>query len=86
MKLNEVILSILITVSLGLCGFSLKWTFDANARIQVLENKLEEQKEQKDKNQDEQIRFLWQYGTWNHNQINSLRHKLNLEPAENPNF
>lgn len=87
MKLTETILSILTTICIALAGFSLKWTFDANAKLEVLQEQVKQiaDNKEKDDSQDNQIRMFWKYCKWLHNEVNILRFKEHL-PPESPDL
>jgi len=42
MTVIEALAGLLVTISLGLSGFALKWQFDANADIKVMSQKIDQ--------------------------------------------
>jgi MFS superfamily sulfate permease-like transporter len=83
----ELILSILVTMCIALASFSLKWTFDANAKLEVLQEQVKalSNNNDKDMEQDRQLKLLWISASWSNSEINVIRFKLGLEP-ESPNY
>jgi len=83
------IITVFLAICLGLSSFTLKWTFDANADMKVLNNKVDtivsshERADAQDKliaNDERQIKYLWQYSKWLEGENAELRFKLNLPP------
>lgn len=87
-KLFDILAVLLTSVSLALAGFSLKWTFDANAEMKVLRSDMERMRtdKERDDRQDRSIRQFWSYTKWLHWQTQELRHKAGLPPIEGPNL
>ena len=42
LNLMNTLMGVIITISLGLSGFSLKWQFDANADLKVIKEQIEQ--------------------------------------------
>lgn len=91
----QVIIGILVTIAISLSGFSLKWTFNSNAELKILQEQIKDmredhrrevEQERRDQQQDAQLHSFWKYCSWLHWQVNQLRHHDGLEPAENPNL
>ena len=85
---SEYVLGTLTTVCLALASFSLKWTFDANAEIKLMQQKIEQLADNRDKDndQDRQLKLLWKYTSWLDAENSKLRFKLNEPPSERPNW
>lgn len=80
------IIGLMSTVSLSLGGFALKWVFDANAEISVMNEKLSSIQSDKaqDNRQDQTITKHWRLHSWARDQINELRQHNNLPLAPWP--
>lgn len=87
-KLLDILFSILIAISLGLAAFALKWQFDANAKLSVIEEKLAkiEDDHTVDTKQDSQIVRFWKLHSWERDQINRLRVKAGMDVADWPDL
>jgi len=87
-KLLFLLLGVLVSTSLAVAGFTLKWQFAANAEIKVLQQRLTEQTEQvqNDLRHDRQIGKHWKLHSWAKDEINRLRVKNNLEIIAWPNL
>ena len=72
MKSGQII-GLLITICLGLSTFSLKWIFDANARVDVMQAKVDEH--------DKQFGLLWKYSKWLEAEDANMRFKMGLPPS-----
>lgn len=78
------IIGLMSTVSLGLGGFALKWVFDANAEISVMNEKLSSiQSDKAQDNRQDQTKH-WRLHSWARDQINELRYSNNLPLAPWP--
>lgn len=84
----NVILGILVSLSLGLASFSLKWVFDANAQISVMNETIRHLKEDQSRemSQDNQIRMFWIYNKWLHHQVNLLNQHEGIPIPQSPDF
>lgn len=85
---TEHITGILVSICIALASFSLKWTFDANAELKVLNQKIEQMQANRDRDdsQDRQLKLLWKYTSWLENQNYELRFKLGMPPALKPQW
>ena len=97
--MNEKLWGLLIAICLALASFSLKFAFDANARIQSMEatNSLRFQQVQQtlealandkenDIRQDKTLSKLWKISTWNRDQINILQFNSGKVPVGWPDL
>src|SRR4051812_21493776 len=85
MKLEHV-LSILVSICIALASFSLKWTFDANAKLQVIQQQIAEKsatKEHEDR-QDATLKMHWKYNSFLLAKLNESRFKEGLPPLDAP--
>lgn len=81
MKLVMWLLGTLSTISMMLAGFSLKWQFDANAKIEVMQERMSS-----DARQDETLKKHWKLHGWARDEINDIRVQSGLEPVRWPNL
>ena len=86
MKPVEIILSVLITIALGLSGFTLKWMFNTNADIAVARQRMEQllATSAQDAAQDAQLGKHWKLHGWAKGRVNELRVKQGLPLADWP--
>lgn len=86
MNPKEIAFSILITICLGLTSFQLKWTFDTNAKLGILNEKVDGiiHNTATDIKQNKTLIKHWALHSWSKDEINKLRYKLNLEPVAWP--
>lgn len=98
-KIIQILLAIVTTISIALAGFALKWVFDANAQIAIMQNTLElkftefeETHEGLADDTDEMVRLTkqiskhWKLHSWTKDQIAELRHKTQMEPVSWPDL
>ena len=98
-KIIQILLGLVTAISIALASFALKWVFDANAQIAIMQNTLElkftefeETHEGLADDTDEMIRLTrqiskhWKLHTWTKDQIAELRYKSQLEPVSWPNL
>ncbi len=78
---RDALFGILIAIAMALAGGALKWAFDANASLRVIEKQLESRK---DAEQDKAIGDNLRYNQWLHWQIDILRHQQGLPPTQFP--
>ena len=92
---KDTIYGVLVSVCLALASFSLKWTFDTNAEMKVMNERQNyvmesidkmSQKSDLDKKQDSQLSKHWVLHGWTRDEINKLRYASSLEPASWPNL
>jgi len=92
---KDAVYGALVSICLALATFSLKWTFDTNAEMKVMNERQSyvmesldkmSQKSELDKKQDSQLSKHWTLHGWARDEINKLRHVSNLEPAPWPNL
>jgi len=72
---------VLVMICIALSGFSLKWTFDANAELKVIRVEMRaihdtleklSQNSEADKKQDSQLSKHWRLHTWAREEINRI--------------
>jgi len=82
----QTLMGLLVTIALGLAGFALKWQFDANAQMQVMQQRIEQLANNKDKDeaQDKQLKAQWTLHNWERDQILELRVKTGLPITSSP--
>jgi hypothetical protein len=84
MKALEIVLTVLISISLGIASFSLAWMFNTNAKVAVMSEKLFTMSEkldialqdtETDSIQNRQLSKHWKLHGWAKDEINVLRVK-----------
>ena len=88
MSAAEKILSVLITITLGIASFSLVWMFNSNAKMAVIEHNLTQMMQDTDDEQ-RQNRTLgnhWKLHGWTKDQINDLRYAAGKEAVTWPDL
>jgi hypothetical protein len=88
MKPLEIILTVLITITLGLTSFALKWIFDTNAQMAVMGQRMDAivASTEQDAAQDRQLGMHWKLHGWTRDRINELRTAEGLPLAEMPDL
>ncbi len=83
--MNRTLLSLITTIAGFLILGAIAWGFSMNRQMILLNERLERiQQIQKDKEQDRQAGMAWKYLTWLHWQVDQLRYKQGMEPAQKP--
>jgi len=82
-NLTDVLMGLIISVSIGLSGFSLKWQFDANADIQVMKEEIKKLTEGQtnrdvDNVQDKQLVRFWKLHSWERERLQELQIKTGV--------
>ncbi len=98
-KIIQILLGIVTVISIALATFALRWVFDANARIAIMQNTLElkfiefeETHAGLADDTDEMIRLTrqiskhWKLHSWTKDQIAELRHKTQMKPVSWPDL
>ena len=94
-NMTNIIGGVLITICISLSAFSLKWSFDSNAEIKVMNERIKNLTEsvndmslktELDKKQDSQLSKHWRLHGWSRDEINKLRHLNNQEPSSWPDL
>lgn len=82
------LLTILGSVGVMVGGAAFAWTWNANVELRLLRAELAEMKADKrqDLAQDNHIKSLWRYGGFLHEQVDLIRFKLGMPPANKPNL
>lgn len=80
------LLTILISLVVALASGAFVWVWNAHIELSLLRNEVTEMKadRHKDEEQDAQLRSLWRYGAFLHNQVDIIRFKEGLPPATKP--
>jgi hypothetical protein len=88
MKPFEIVLSVLITITLGLTGFMLKWMFVTNAELATTRERMSLllADTARDVRQDKQLGHHWKLHSWSKSRINELRVASSLPLSEWPNL
>ena len=88
MKPFEIIVSILISIALGLSAFTLKWVFDTNAQIAVAREQLTNVLSDSavDNTQSATLSKHWKLHSWERVRINELRVQQGLPIAAWPDL
>lgn len=86
-------LGIVTTLAMALASWSLKWTFDANARLAVIQQQINSVNTARDDAQDKRMdgfattsRMFWRDRTWVHGQINKVRVQQGMGVADEPDL
>ncbi len=98
-KIIQILLAIVTTMSIALASFALKWVFEANAQMAIMQNTLELKFEDIDDSLitladdtdditriTKQLQKHWRLHTWAKDQVAELRHKSQMEPVSWPNL
>ncbi len=98
-KIIQILLGVLTTISVALAAFALKWVFDANAQMKVVQKTMELRFADFEKTHegladdtDEMTRLTrqlskhWKLHTWAKDQVAELRHKNQMKPVSWPNL
>ncbi len=98
-KIIQVLLSLVTVISIALASFALKWVFDANARMGIMQNTLQLKFEDiddflialADDTDDitritKQLSKHWKLHSWTKDQVAELRHKQQMEPVSWPDL
>jgi len=98
-KIVQILLGLVAAIAIALASFSLKWVFDANAQLAIMQTRIELKFKNIDKtlllladDSDETVRVTrqlqkhWKLHTWAKDQIAEIRYKLQMKPVSWPNL
>lgn len=98
-KMIQILIGLVAAISIALASFALKWVFDANAQMAIVQTKLELKFEDIDDSLialaddtdditriTKQLHKHWKLHNWTKDQIAELRHKNQMEPVSWPNL
>lgn len=98
-KIIQILLGIVTTLSIALASFALKWVFDANAQMAIIQKTIELKFADvedslitlADDTDDitritKQLSKHWKLHNWSKDQIAELRHKQEMPPVSWPNL
>ena len=98
-KIIQILLGLVTAISIALASFALKWVFDANAQMAIMQNTLELKfadfeatHEGLADDTDEMVRLTkqisrhWKLHSWTKDQIAELRHEAQMNPVSWPDL
>ena len=98
-KIIQILLGVVTTLAITLAGFALKWVFDANAQMAIMQNTLELKFADIDDSLitladdtdditriTKQLSKHWKLHNWAKDQVAELRHKNQMDPVSWPDL
>ena len=87
-KLLSGVLGVLCAISIGLAGWSLSWTFEANAKLALVEERLRAVADDREfmERTNRALMQHWRLHSWERDQIYRLRTEVGLPQASWPDL